>query len=232
LGATVGVAISLGGAILVGFVSIILMYPEAEENLDIAETDEIKEIDESKTKRFNFNFKRLVFSRVKIPIPVVLVILVILTVFSPKNLATFLQSTFLKNKNEVVMVPTITPTPFNDPAMVLPAADPSIKIIVFNAGAEKGEAKRISGLFKEAGYKNVEATDSARTIENALIEFGDTDTGQADLVEDILKGEYLTVNRSPSEGSGAEINVFLGAQPMPSDGNPDYRNENFDLFFN
>ncbi|TRZ53667.1 LytR family transcriptional regulator [bacterium] len=216
-----GLAISLGGAILVGFVSLILMYPEKEEVEEIAE---IKEVDESKASRFNFNFnyKRLFLSRVRIPIPLVLVLLTILVIFIPKNTTKNLNSP-ANMVNECVTAQEPT---------TLPAVDPSTKIVVFNAGAEKGEATRIGNLMKQAGYTNVEATDSAKKIDNALIEFDESNSAQAGLIADILKGEYLTVNRTPMATPSAEIRVSLGAQPKPIDVNPDYKNENLDFFFN
>ncbi len=219
-----GLAISLGGAILVGFVSLILMYPEKEEVEEIVETDEIKEINEVKTNRFNFNlhYKRLFLSRVRIPIPIVLVLLIILVIFIPKNNPKVLNlPTSTVNECVTAQKPTI-----------LPVVDPSVKIVVFNAGAEKGEATRIGNLFKEAGYTNIQATDSAKKINDALIEFDESNSDQAGLIADILKGEYLTVNRSPMATPSAEIRVSLGAQPKPSSVNPDYKNENLDFILN
>jgi hypothetical protein len=219
-----GIAISVGGAILVGFVSLVLMYPENEEAEEIVETDEIKEVNEVKTNRFNLNlhYKRLFLSRVRIPIPLVLVLLIVLVIFIPKNNTKVLNlPTNTVNECVTAQEPTI-----------LPVVDPSVKIVVFNAGAEKGEATRIGNLFKQAGYVDVSATDSAKKIDNALVEFRESDSDQAGLIADILKGEYLTVNRSPMATPSAEIRVSLGAQPKPSSVNPDYQNENLDFFFN
>lgn len=219
-----GFATSLGGAILVGFVSLVLMYPDKEEVEEVAVIDEIKEVNEVKTNRFNFNlnYKRLFLSRVRTPIPLVLVLLIILVIFIPKNTPKVVSLPYEPVKECVTVQEPTT----------LPVVDPSVKIVVFNAGAEKGEATRIGNLFKEAGYTNVQATDSAKKIDNALVEFQESDSDQAGLVADILKGEYLTVTRSPMATPSAEIRVSLGAQPKSVDVNPDYKNENLDFLFN
>ena len=148
--------------------------------------------------------------------------LIILVIFIPKNNPKVLNlPTSTVNECVTAQKPTI-----------LPVVDPSVKIVVFNAGAEKGEATRIGNLFKEAGYTNIQATDSAKKINDALIEFDESNSDQAGLIADILKGEYLTVNRSPMATPSAEIRVSLGAQPKPSSVNPDYKNENLDFILN
>jgi len=223
-------AVSLMSSLLTLFLGLMLLYfPD-----DLVEEEEIEAVASSNNQvaKFTFNLKRLFLSRFQIPVPVALVILIVLTIFIPKNTAKIMKSANWQTKNEAVTTPTITPVPTSQMAIVLPAADPNLKIIVANAGTEKGEAKRIGNLFIQAGYKDVIATDSARSIDNALIEFNDTNSSQADLVQEVLKGEYLTVNRTPLATTSAEIKVFLGAQPKPVDTNPDYQNENFDFFFN
>lgn len=222
-------AVSLLSSILTLFLGLMLLYfPD-----DLVEEEEIETVAASKNKivKLTFNFKRLLLSRLKIPVPFALLILIVLVIFIPQNTAKILQRS---NISQTVLTPTptqlpISPFPTEKP---LPLADPNIKIIISNAGTEKGEASRIGNLFKQAGYNSVQATDSAKNINDALIEFRDVDSAQADLIEDILKGEYLTVNRTPIATDSAQINVYLGAQPQPVEDNPDYQNENFDFFFN
>lgn len=219
-------AVSLLSSLLTLFLGLMLLYFPDDVEEEVKE-EGVEAVGSNKRPfKISYNFKRLLLSRLKIPVPVALVILLVLVVFIPQNTAKILN----RQSNPVSQTtPTPSPTPVAN--QLLPA-DPSIKIIVFNAGAEKGEATRIGNLFKQAGYTNVEATDSAKKIDNALIEFGESNSAQADLVEDILRGEYLTVDRSPLSTPSAEIRVSLGAQPKPIDFNPDYQNENLDFFFN
>jgi len=220
-------AVSLMSSLLTLFLGLMLLYfPD-----DIEEEE--PDVNATKIVKITYNFKRLFLSHFKIPVPVALVILIVLVIFIPQNTAKILRIRQPADQLSAV-VPTkadeVTPT-----EKLLPLADPNIKIIVSNAGGEKGEAKRIANLFVSAGYTNVEATDSAKTLDNALIEFKDSDSAQADLVEDILRGEYLTVNRIPlasTATTSAEIRVSLGTQPKPVDDTPNYQNENFDFFFN
>jgi len=220
-------AVSLLSSILTLFLGLMLLYfPD-----DLVEEEEIEAVASSKNKiiKITFNFKRLFLSRFKIPVPVALLILLVLVIFIPQNTAKILN----RSSAPITQIAKPTDTPIDQPTeKPLPPADPNIKIIVSNAGTEKGEANRIGNLFKQAGYTSVEVTDSAKNINDALIEFRDNDSAQADLIEDILKGEYLTVNRIPLATDSAEIKVNLGAQPKPVDTNIDYQNENFDFFFN
>ena len=222
--------VSLISSFLTLFLGLMLLYfPD-----DLVEEEEIES--KSKIVKFTYNFKRFFLSRFKIPVPIALLIAIVLFIFIPQNTAKILHRSINQTSNNQATEPSIAPLSTNEIIeKPLPPADPNIKIIVTNAGTEKGEAKRIGNLFKTAGYTNVEATDSAKNIENALIEFRDTESAQADLVEDILKGEYLTVNRTPlapTATTSAEIRVSLGAQPKPADDTPDYQDENFDFFFN
>jgi hypothetical protein len=220
-------AVSLLSSILTLFLGLMLLYfPD-----DLVEEEEIEAVASSKNKiiKITFNLKRLFLSRFKIPVPIALVILIVLVIFIPQNTAKILH----RSSTPITQIAKSTDEPTDKPTeKPLPPADPSIKIIVSNAGAEKGEATRISNILKTTGYTSVEATDSAKNINDALIEFRDSDSAQADLVEDILKGEYLTVNRIPLATTSAEIRVSLGAQPKPVEDIDNYENENFDFFFN
>jgi TRAP-type C4-dicarboxylate transport system permease small subunit len=219
--------VSLLSSILTLFLGLMLLYfPD-----DLIEEEEIEAVAANKSKvvKFTFNFKRLLLSRLKIPVPFALIILIVLVIFIPANTAKILHRSSTPITQIIKPTDTLIDKPTEKP---LPLADPNIKITVSNAGAEKGEANRISNLFKQAGYTSVEATDSAKNVNDALIEFRDSDSAQADLIEDILKGEYLTVNRIPIATDSAQINVYLGAQPQPIEDIDNYEDENFDFFFN
>lgn len=216
--------VSLISSLLTLSLGLMLLYfPDDSKNED--------RIEKQSLNKFSFNYKKLFISHFQIPIPVALVILVVLVVFIPQNTTKIVKNIDKPSDNTSISIIT-TPTPTAQITVALPTADPKLKIIISSAGAEDGDAKRISSLYKQAGYQKVEIVSSDKNIDNALIEFNDTNSSQADLVEDILKGEYLTVDRSPLATSSAEIKIFLGAQPQPIDGDPNSRNENFDFFFN
>lgn len=152
------------------------------------------------------------------PVFAVAVLIIALIVFIPKFMIE------LKN------APVAGPTP--NPVVTLAKADPKIKVIVYNAGAESGEAARYSEIFKKKGYIDATAANyPVTTIENTLIQFKESDSAQADLIESILKNDYTTVNRWPLASTSAEIRVILGAKPLSEPNSADFGNENVDFFF-
>jgi hypothetical protein len=125
----------------------------------------------------------------------------------------------------------LKPNETTPPLRILPEPDPNIKIIVYNASAKTGEANRFVEIFKSAGYKQVEAKNYNENIENAQVQFPESESSQADLIESIIKNEYLTVTRAPLATTSAEIRVILGKQPPPASNEPKFENENLDFFF-
>ena len=191
-------AISILSGLLITFMgAIILIFPD-----EVATEEEIENL--PPIQQTTLNIKRFIASKIQIPASFV-VVFVLLTGFFISNRP---QPKVVEKVAEVI--PIVTPEITEKP---LPLADPSVKIMVYNAGTEAGEAKRVGNLFKTVGYKEIEAKDSEKKIENALIEFREAESDQADLVEDVLKGEYLIVNRTPLATDSAQINVYLGAQP-------------------
>ena len=172
--------------------------------------------------------KKSLVSRIRIPVPFALLFVIITLIFIPKNTLKILKTprSCPESECEVLIPNEATSSP-----MVIPEADPNIKIVVFNASSVTGEATRFAGIFRSAGYKEVEAQDYQETIENVLIQFRESESTQANLIESIVKNEYLTVTREPLATTSAEIRVILGKQPPAVSDEPDFENENFDFFF-
>ena len=146
------------------------------------------------------------------------VFVVILVIFIPKFIA--------RLKGTPVGESAVTPV------VTLPKADPKLKVTVYNGGTETGEAARYAGLFKKEGYVDVTASNyPVNSIDNALIQFKESDSAQADLIENILRSDYSIVDRLPLATTSGEIRVILGAKPAPVNNAPDFENENVDFFF-
>jgi hypothetical protein len=214
--------VSLLSSVLTFMLGVILLYfPDGQDN----ETGKEPVEGESTYLAWLRIIKRSFLSRIHIPVPIALLFVAITLIFIPKNMV------------KIIHTPTGSPgLPSEEgnvtPMVTLPKADLKMKIIVYNGGAETGEAARFAGIFKEAGYVNVEALNyPLNTNENVFIQFKESDSAQADLIESILKSDYSVVDRWPLASTSAEIRVILGRKPIPETNEPDFENENFDFFF-
>ena len=167
--------------------------------------------DPTETSTPNF-LKYLFTSKIKLPVSFIFVFIFVTGLIIANHpfvlpLVTKVESTStVQSIIESELTPTVT---------VAPAIDPQLNIIVYNAGAPKGEAKRIADLLKNIGYQSVVAKDSSQKISNLTLEFNADQSPQADLIEEALNGEYYTINRAPLSTDSAQINIFLGSQLQP-----------------
>lgn len=166
--------------------------------------------------------KRSFASRLHIPVPLALLFVIITLIFIPKNIVKILHTP---------SGPSITKSPAA-PAVTMPKADPSVHIFVYNAGAETGDAKRFSDIFRNNGFTNITTLDyPGGKIENAGIQFRPSEASQAALIEDFLKNIYSSVTKTPYATDSADIRVLLGSYLSPQDTDTLMENENVDFFF-
>lgn len=214
--------VSLLSSVLTFILGVIILYfPDKQED----ETGKESIEGEPTYLAWSRIIRRSFLSRIHIPVPLALLFVIITLIFIPKNTA------------KIMYTPTESPNlPSEEgnvtPVVALPKADPKMKIIVYNGGAEAGEAARFAGIFKKAGYVNVEALNyPLKTNDNVFIQFKESDSAQADLIESILRNDYSIVDRWPLASTSAEIRIILGRKPIPETNEPDFENENFDFFF-
>lgn len=218
--------VSILSSVLTFILGLILLY--FPDKLEEGKEEEIVE-----GVSTNLNWSRLVkrsfLSRIHIPVPLALLFVIITLIFIPKNTLKILNTPSICSESECeALIPNEA---IPSPMVIVPEADPNIKIVVFNASSVTGEATRFAGIFRSAGYKDIEVQDYQETIEDVSIQFRESESAQADLIESIVKNEYLTVTREPLATTSAEIRVILGKQPLPVSDEPDFENENFDFFF-
>jgi len=219
--------VSLLSSVLTFILGVVILYfPDEQE--EVGE----KELIEGESTYLNWSrmIRRSFLSRIHIPVPLALLFVIITLIFIPKNVMKIIQTPGSRSMTE--SSGTQSEEGSTTPAVALPKADPKMKIIVYNGGAETGEAARFAGIFKKAGYVNVEALNyPLKTNDNVFIQFKESDSAQADLIESILKNDYSVVDRWPLASISAEIRVILGKKPIPNTNAPDFENENFDFFF-
>lgn len=215
----------LSGLLIIFMGVIVLIAPDEDVEEETIVDNEV----DWKYQIKNLNFKKLLVSKIQLPASFVVIFILLTGLFIIQKPKTKLV---VQDISSVVPTPSISETP-TPTQKELPPVDPTLKIFVINGGAEKGEAKRISSIFTQKGYKNVEAKDSPKQdYKDTMIEFTAAESAQADIIEDVMKEQYFTVNRSPLATDSAQINVILGAQATPEDDSLPNPNENFDFFFN
>ncbi|MDP4010212.1 MAG: LytR C-terminal domain-containing protein [Candidatus Shapirobacteria bacterium] len=216
---------ALSGLLIMFMGVIVLIMPDQDEEAEIIVESEA----DWKYQIKNLNFKKLLVSKIQLPVSFVVIFILLTSLFIIQKPKTKLV---VQNINPVTPIPNVSETP-TPTQKELPPVDPALKIFVINGGAEKGEAKRIASIFTKKGYKNVEAKDSPKQdYKDTIIEFTAAESAQADIVEDVMMEQYFIVNRSPLATDSAQINVILGAQAMPEDDSLPNPDENFDFFFN
>jgi len=205
--------VSLLSSILTLVLGVLLLYfPDEQEGVEVKETE----------VNWALMIKRSFMSRLHIPVPLALLFVIITLIFIPKNTMKILHTPG---------APSIIKSPAA-PAVSMPKADPNVHIFVYNAGAESGDAKRFSDVFRNNGFTKITTLDyPGGKIENAGIQFRPSEASQAALIEDFLKNIYTSVTKTPYATDSADIQVLLGSYLPPPNTDTNLENENVDFFF-
>lgn len=230
--------VSVSSGLLIIFMGIVVLaMPDELEEEEEQIAEEAKEKFKFKFNlNFNFNFKKLLISKIQLPISFV-VVFILITGF-------LITQKFIKPKEIIVSTPNQpTPTiiavaPTSSPTTT-PIVQPDIKpntnltINVLNGGAEKGMAQNIANALEYEGFQKIKTGNTLKSdYKDATLEFTIENSDQATLIENILKEYFYSVSKIPIATDSAQINIILGAQPKPVDDANNYQNENFDFFFN
>jgi hypothetical protein len=205
--------VSLLSSILTLVLGVLLLYfPDEQEGREVKEAE----------VNWALMIRRAFASRLHIPVPLALLFVIITLIFIPKNTMKILHT---PNAPSIIKSPAA-------PAVTMPKADPNVHIFVYNAGAETGDAKRFSDIFRNNGFTNITTRDyPGSKIENARIQFRPSEASQAALIEDFLKNIYTSVTKTPYATDSADIRVLLGSYLSPQDTDTLMENENVDFFF-
>ena len=222
------IAVSGITSVLALTLSVVLMY------LPDKPADETEDLSQGAPVAINWvQFsKRVLLSRLRLPVPLAILVVVLSLIFIPRNTSQLLNS---PRRLPEPQDSTVTPqAETGAPSQIdLPDPDPNIKILVYNGGAEAGEAGRFADQFRKKGYREVEALDyEENNIDNAQIQFRESEAKQADLIEIMVRDAYSVVNRAPLATSSAEIRVILGKLPVPESEAPLFEDEDLEFFFN